>query len=154
MHIVFYKRIFLAIITILLVVFTSCKNINQHYEYFDSHCGITTNSSNGDYYPIHSEEEKDAFLSHYRLNVQFLGSLNKYDENYFSTKYIIILVMPRSSSSFQYKLINIHIDENIEFEIKMKTKSPSNEDLVNKAFIVELSQDSAQLGYKISISKE
>lgn len=51
------------------------------------------------------------------------------------------------------QLWDIHIDENIEFEIKMKTKGPSNDDLINKAFIVELSQDLSQTEYKILISK-
>lgn len=141
MHIEFHKKIFLLIITLTLLIFTSCKSINQHYEYYDSHCGITTKSSNGDYYPIHSEEEKNVFFNNYSLNIHFLSLLNKYDENYFSTKCIVILVMPASSSSVRYTLTAIQIGEEIEFKIKMKSKDISSDDLVNKAFVVELSKE-------------
>lgn len=140
-------------ISITMLLFTSCKSINQDYKYYDSHCGIVTSSSNGDYYQIHSEEEKDIFLSNHSLNIQFLSLLNKYDGNYFSTKYIVILVMPASSSSVQYALNDIHIEENIEFEIKMKRKEISSDDLVNKAFIVEFSKDTSGQDLKLSFIK-
>lgn len=145
------KKIIYAIIVPLIILFTSCQSIAHKYEYFDSNCGIDAVSEDGDCYQINSKEEKNVFLNYYELNIQFLRLLNKYDENYFSTMYIVILVMPTSSSSLQYKLKNLHINEKIEFEIKMKKKKYMAEDLVNKAFIVELPKDLSDKNCKISL---
>lgn len=153
MHIEFRKKIFLVLISFIVLIFTSCKSINHNYKYYDSHCGIATKTSNGDYYQIHSEEEKNVFLGDHSLNIKFISLLNSYDENYFSTKYIVILVMPASSSSVQYILTDIHIEEDIEFEIKKKSKEISSEDLVNKAFVVEFSKNLSDKDCKIFIKK-
>lgn len=50
MHIEFHKKIFLLMISLTMLLFTSRKSINQDYKYYDSHCGIVTSSSNDDYY--------------------------------------------------------------------------------------------------------
>lgn len=144
------KLLLIVVITILILV-VSCSKLAYDFKYLDSHCGIYTMSKDGECYPIYSEEEKDDFVNNHKLNSRFIDLFDEYDADYFLAKYIVIIVMPAGSSSYKYELQNVSASDMITFEIKHINLGPGTADLVNKAFIVELSQDLAQLGYKISI---
>ena len=152
-----YKRIcqklFLNVVTVMLIFIVSCNKFTYGLKYFDSHCGLSTGNRNGECYPIYSEEEKADFMNNPNLDSQFKDLLGKYDMNYFLSEYIVILIMPANSSSSQYKLRDVNVSDMITFEIKLVTKSPGTDDLVNKAFIIELSQNVVQKDYKILLSK-
>lgn len=149
---IYSKLLFLLVIATLILV-VSCSKLAYGFKYLDSHCGLDTMNENGECYPIYSEEEKDDFISNHMLNSRFIDLLEEYDADYFLTEYIVILVMPVGSSSLQYQLKDVNVSDMINFKINIITKGSATADLVNKAFIVELSQDVAQKGYKISISK-
>lgn len=145
------------LIIIFLLLLTGCTisgSFSYEFEYFNNHIGNLIERNDYGVYVLKNIEDVNSFKIN-DFNNNFVQSLNKYGENFFDNKYLLIIILYDKSGNTEYRLKNSYTENGIlTIEIKEITKEYSDESLNNKAFIIEIDNQEQYLEIKTKIYKQ
>lgn len=144
------KIIFSVVFIMMCIVLVGFGEMDESVQYINT--GIM-NKEDESQYVIHSLEElnnyynsnKDKFDLDYRdkkyddQTIGFLNAIEKYDEEYFESKSLVIIVLYENGSNIRHKVSDYSINNNI-MEINIETIRPEfiNNNMTGWHIIIEI----------------